>query len=285
MPCLAARLVRNVTIPNGEILPPSLPFTKIWRIQNVGSCTWDTSVQMVPVSGDSMGGTRFHISSKVKPGKTVEIAASLMSPAINGGYTGYWKLQYKSQKFGDGNNPFKVRINVVTGAHGTIFNFAEDCSEATWNSNATERNLPCPGKPGARIGFVVRLNQPDMENGSFAQWGIWTHPPLRDGGEIWGAYPALIIQPGDRFMAELACLYNYTQCNVSFDLYYQIVGASDKVLLGHWVEVYDNVTTMVDIDLSALVNQYITFFLKVTGHGQHSEHNAAFWFMPRIHRP
>jgi hypothetical protein len=132
---------------------------------------------------------------------------------------------------------------------------------------------------------VVRLDSPDLENGNYSSPGIWTHPPLQNGGEIWGTYPALIIRTGDRFMVELACLKNNPDCDVTFDLYYQADGDSDKILLGHWTEGYDGATTDVDIDLSFLASHYAAFTFLVTGHGSDSEDNAAFWFNPRIYHP
>lgn len=283
--CLAANLIRHVTIPNEEILPPSLSFKKVWRIQNVGTCTWDTSTKMVHVSGDRMGGDDIRIHSKVRPGKTIDITVEMVSPADNGSYTGNWKLKYLSEKFGDGKDPFKVSIEVVNNAHGTIYNFATHYCSGAWKSNRTNNYLPCPGKIGSSNGFVIRDSDPHMENGNFSQSGIWSHPPFKDGGEIWGTFPALIIQPGDRFMAELACLHDYDDCDVTFDLYYQVDGSSEKTLLGHWAEAYDGATTIVDIDLSFLASHYAAFILQATGHGDHPKENAAFWYMPRIHRP
>jgi len=284
-PCYAARLVRHVTIPNDEILPQSLPFTKVWQIENIGSCTWDTSIKMVLVNGDSMGGSSVNLPSKVKPGKTVNVSVPMVSPSSDGIYSGYWKLKHKTKVFGDQNNPFKVKIVVVTNAHGTIYNFASNYCSAKWKSNKYQSYLPCPGKIGTSKGFVVKLNSPHMENGEFTQPGIWTHPPLIDGGKIWGTFPSLIIQPNDHFVAELACLYNYTHCNVTFSLYYQIYGNSELVLLDQWPQTNDGFTHVVDKDLALLVSQYVSFILHVEGHGNHPKDNAAFWYMPRIHRP
>jgi len=284
-PCLAARFIRDVTIPNGEILPPSLHFKKVWRIQNVGSCIWDTSVKMVFVSGDRMGGDDVRIAERVRPGKTIDVTVKMVSPSSNGTYAGNWKLKYLSERFGDRKDPFEVRIQVDNDAHGTIYNFATHYCNATWKSNETQNYLPCPGKIGSPYGFVVRDDSPHMENGSSSKAGLWTHPPLAKDGEIWGVFPALYIQPGDRFMAELGCLHDNEYCDVTFHLYYQIDGSSEKISLGHWAETYDGSITTIEINLSSLVSHYVAFVLQVTGHGNHPKDNAAFWLAPRIHRP
>ena len=240
---------------------------------------------MVLVSGNRMGGSDTHITSKVRPGKTIDVEVDMVSPAANDTYTGNWKLKSKTEKFGDGGAPFKAVIRVVASAHGTIYNFANHFCTALWKSSRTQNYLHCPGKIGTNIGYVVKINSPHMENGEFSQPGILTHPPFTDGGVIWGTFPALIIQPGDRFVTEIACLHNYQHCNVEFDLYYQIYDSSEKVSLGHWIEAYDGSTTNVDIDLSFLASQYVALIFKVTGYGNHTSDNAAFWYMPRIHRP
>jgi hypothetical protein len=209
----------------------------------------------------------------------------MVSPASNGTYTGNWKLKYQGEKFGDGSDPFTVRIKVESGAHGTIYNFATHYCTAAWRSSRTQNYLPCPGKIGSSNGFVRRLDSPHMENGSFSEAGIWTHPPYTSGGYIWGTFPALIIQSGDRFQAELGCLYDYSHCDVTFDLLYQLDMGSEKISLGSWSEVYDGATTPVDIDLSFLASHYVALVLQVTGHGSHPQDNAAFWFVPKIYRP
>jgi len=282
-PCYAARLVRHVTIPNDEILPPSLNFSKVWQIENVGSCTWDTSIKMVLVDGNAMGGTSVNLPSKVKPGKSVNISIPMKSPASEGMYTGLWKLKHKTKVFGDNNNPFKVKIVVETDAQGTIFNFASNFCSARWKSNKYSGYLPCPGKAGTSKGFVVKLNHPHMENGESNEPGLWSHPPLTNGGEIWGAFPSIYIDSNESFQAELACLHGYTHCHVTFTLYYQIYGNSEKVLLGQWIHTYGDPLD-VDLPLSSLASKYVSFIFVVEGHGNHPEDNAAFWHRPRITR-
>ena len=48
IPCLAAKLIRHITIPDGAYIPSNTSFVKVWRIQNIGSCTWNSSVFLTP---------------------------------------------------------------------------------------------------------------------------------------------------------------------------------------------------------------------------------------------
>src|SRR5690349_12154805 len=40
--CDSAAYVKDVTIPDGTIFSPGAQFTKTWRLQNIGTCTWTT---------------------------------------------------------------------------------------------------------------------------------------------------------------------------------------------------------------------------------------------------
>lgn len=76
---------------------PNTPFAKGWRIQNVGSCTWDSSDALVYVGGNTpaaqMSGQPTPIKGTVPPGATYDIFVDLVSPAQPGVYQGFWTLR------------------------------------------------------------------------------------------------------------------------------------------------------------------------------------------------
>ena len=49
--------VKDVTIPDGTQLSAGEVFTKTWRLQNRGTCTWTPDYMLVYTSGDQMGST------------------------------------------------------------------------------------------------------------------------------------------------------------------------------------------------------------------------------------
>src|SRR5512134_2558781 len=49
--CDAAAFVSDVSYPDGSTVALGSTFTKIWRIRNTGTCTWNTSYALVFVSG------------------------------------------------------------------------------------------------------------------------------------------------------------------------------------------------------------------------------------------
>ena len=113
-PCLAARLVRDVTIPNGTVMVPNEHFIKVWKIENVGSCIWDKQIKFVPVGSNPFTDDLTSVPGDVRPGKTIEIAVDLITPSSTGTYTGKWFFSAGGRRIGDkGNdNPFITVVDV-----------------------------------------------------------------------------------------------------------------------------------------------------------------------------
>merc|ERR1719218_383775 len=94
-PKLAARFVRDVTIFDGTQVAPSTPFTKIWRLKNVGEVPWPPGTKMLFVGGDQMTSEMavpLSRGSAVMPGEEVDVAVEMVAPKEHGRYLGYWRL-------------------------------------------------------------------------------------------------------------------------------------------------------------------------------------------------
>jgi len=64
-------------------------FTKTWRVQNSGSCTWITTFYLGFAYGELMGGqTKVPLTSAVATGQTVDLSVSLIAPNKTGKLTG-----------------------------------------------------------------------------------------------------------------------------------------------------------------------------------------------------
>jgi hypothetical protein len=123
--CDWAAFVKDVTIPDGTKLSPGETFTKTWRLQNRGTCTWTLDYMLVFVSGDQMGGTNaVRLPANVAPGQTVDVSVTLTAPDKRRNYVGHWMLRNPSGAlFGIGekaNNAFYVEISVETLPHGEV---------------------------------------------------------------------------------------------------------------------------------------------------------------------
>lgn len=282
--CDAAAFVSDVTYPDGTNVSLGGAFTKIWRLKNVGTCTWTTSYALVFVSGDSLGApAAVAVPTNVGPGQTVDLAVNLIAPDQTGRYRGFWKLRNASSVlFGIGpsaDSNFYVDVN-VTGYTVTGYDLLANFCEARWENES--RDLPCPGTDGDDRGFVLALNAPKMENGKSQGDGLLTHPERKTNGLIRGKYPALRIQSGDRFQAQIGCLYEANDCDMTFRLQYQI-GSGTVRTLGQWREVYEGQSYPINIDLSTLSGEKVKFILSVFANGS-SHEDYAVWVNPRIAR-
>lgn len=78
-------------------IAPGTAFEKSWRIQNVGTCTWDSRYALTPVGGNvpqaRMGGQATPITGTVPPGATVDVVVSLVVPLTPGVYQGFWSMR------------------------------------------------------------------------------------------------------------------------------------------------------------------------------------------------
>lgn len=282
--CDAAAFVSDVTYPDGTNVSLGGAFTKIWRLKNVGTCTWTTSYALVFVSGDSLGApATVAVPTNVGPGQTVDLAVNMIAPSQTGRYRGFWKLRNASSVlFGIGpsaDSNFYVDVN-VTGYTVTGYDLLASICEARWENES--RDLPCPGSDGDDRGFVLALNAPKMENGRSQGNGLLTHPERKTNGLISGKYPAFRIQSGDRFQAQIGCLYEANDCDMTFRLQYQIGNGAVRTL-GQWREVYEGESYPINIDLSTLSGEKVKFILSVFANGS-SHEDYAVWVNPRITR-
>ncbi len=117
-PCNAAAYVADITYEDGTKVNPGDTFTKTWRLENVGSCTWNSSYRLIFDHGDRMDapGSVQLTNSNIAPGMTVDASVNLTAPMDGGTYQGFFLLRSN-----DGTNfginasaidPFWVQIKV-----------------------------------------------------------------------------------------------------------------------------------------------------------------------------
>jgi Ig-like domain from next to BRCA1 gene len=111
--CDAALFVTDVSFPDNTLVPAGTTFDKIWRLKNVGSCSWTPAYSVVFLSGESMGGPAVQaLTGNVNPGQTIDLSVIMTAPFGNGIHTGYWILRNASgQTF---HSQFYVQIKVQT---------------------------------------------------------------------------------------------------------------------------------------------------------------------------
>ena len=309
--CDKVQFVSDVNFPDGTVLQPGATFTKTWRLKNVGSCVWSTSYQLVFFSGEKMGAASSAAFTKsVAIGETVDISMNMTAPASPGSYRGYWMFKNANGAlFGIGaqaNKPWWVDIKVTggptvtpgaptaTATHpaatatplaNTAYDFAANACAASWHSGAGSAALPCPGTDGDAKGFVLKLTNPKLENGTTdSRPGLLTFPQNVNDGYIQGIYPSFAVQSGDRFQSTINCEFGATNCYVVFRLDYQTGSDSIKTFWGPFLERHEGGVFNVDIDLTPLAGKDVKFILTALAYGSPTGDRAV-WVGPRIYRP
>jgi len=284
-PCLWAAFVKDVSVPDGTSYAPGNKFTKTWRLQNKGTCTWTSGYDLVFVSGDSMGGAAsVPFAGDVLPGQTVDLSINLTAPTSTGSYTGYYQLRTNTGTlFGTGfggGTKFYVKITVAV-ATLTDMNIANQYCSATWTSSTGA--VACPSSSyDFTNGSVVVVKPPKLEGGyTDDEPAIVMVPSNGTGGEISGRFPAITVKSGAHFTALTGFMDGYTNGNVMFMLNYSADGGADQNLKT-WTKTYDKTFVRIDIDLTSLAGKKVQFVLKVLNNGGSSTDDVAFWLAPKF---
>jgi len=291
-PCNWAAFIQDISVPDGADFFPYTTFTKTWRLQNIGTCTWNPNYSLVFYSGNAMGGPAYaRLNTTVYPGQTIDLSVNLTAPGTPNRYTGYWKLATDTGAvFGIGsslNSPFWVVIDViqstVTPGPFDSSDFTDNFCSATWTSTAG--TLPCPGSGNdfnngsIRLSLSPKLQGGDQEN----EPALITIPSNGNGGFISGRYPTYKVHNGDYFNSIIGCLDNSPNCNVMFSLNYSDNGGPVINLFTH-TQIFTDSIYQLDVDLSSLAGHKIQLILEVDNNNNSSNDDRAFWLAPKISR-
>ena len=113
------KFVEDITIPDETVVAAGKPFTKTWKLKNIGSCVWTDEYQFEFIDGDLMGANErvsFPKDIIVYPNQNIEISVYMIAPEKSGKYQGNWKIRTPwGTQFGtgeNGENSVWVKINV-----------------------------------------------------------------------------------------------------------------------------------------------------------------------------
>jgi len=88
----SASFVTHVTIPESTQISTNVNFTKIWRVNNNGSCDW-IGYQLVHSGGDHMGAVFPKALPVVKAGSNADLVIEMTAPSQPGTHTSIWRIQ------------------------------------------------------------------------------------------------------------------------------------------------------------------------------------------------
>jgi hypothetical protein len=125
-------------------------FTKSWRVQNSGTCTWGTNYFLVFSYGNNMlaqmGGQPVAVPRDVKPGETYDFNVDLVAPTEPGQYTAVWNLRNAQ------NVPFGESLWVAITVPGQPSVEIKPATTLDFDVKLIGcRNNPTPDRPGGVI--------------------------------------------------------------------------------------------------------------------------------------
>jgi hypothetical protein len=88
-----AELVKHVSIADGMVIEPGGRIDKVWKVKNIGTCSWEEGYLLVFYSGDQMQAPNFLALPKTAPDKTTNIGVPMIAPFSPGTYTAVFRLK------------------------------------------------------------------------------------------------------------------------------------------------------------------------------------------------
>ena len=293
VPCDRASFDSDISYPDNTEVGTGTSFTKTWRLKNNGTCTWNSSYAVVFVRGDAMGGPASlqFTTGTVVPGQTVDISVSLIAPAAEGTYQGFWNLRNASGNlFGLGGNAqsdFWVKVKAIkieptstaTPKATLGIDFVDKGPSAEWRN--TTKIIPWGDPPSDAPGVAVNLDNVKMENNKTYNHVLATYPEYITDGFVRGMYSSYTIVTGDHFRTLLGIRSGCDTAKVRFQLLYK-EGATETVM-AEWLKICDGNLLTIDQDLNSLVGKSVQFILVAKAEGDY-QGDLAMWVNPRIER-
>ncbi len=153
--CNKAGFVSDITVPNGTAMAVTQVFVKTWRLINLGTCTWTSNYQIIPVQGGSSQ-QAFNLGVSVPPGHYVDISIKVTAPATEGTYGSSYKLESPDGViFGvgaDGNSAFGYLVDVQNINTPSSFRV----TNVDMSINTSSVDVSCPS--GKKFVFLANIS-------------------------------------------------------------------------------------------------------------------------------
>jgi hypothetical protein len=290
--CNQMQFIKDVTVADGKNYTGGTAFKKTWRVKNIGTCTWNTSYELVFSKGNNMGPDSVKLADEVKPGNEADISVDLVAPTSSGSYTGYYMLKNdKGVLFGWGENASKsIWVKIVVGSptpaptsNGNSRDFANDFCRASWSTD--NGDISCPSSSqNFTNGSVTYTSSPKLETGATDDEATLILIPNNGAdGYIKGVYPTIKVKTGENFTAVIGCLYDRPKCSVRYTLKYKIKGEDDEHELDSWEEDYNEEWQRVNVDLNSLVGKSVHLIFLVENLNDSSKDDAFFIMAPKVY--
>lgn len=184
----------DASIDDDTEMDPGQTFTKSWRLENVGTCTWTTDYALVWFSGERLGAPdNLPFKGKVASGQTVEVSVDMVAPQSPGTYQSNWKLRNSAGVlFGigpNGSSPFWVRIVVVQPPTATPTPATSTPTPTATSTPAIQASGSVTLLPGTLLDLdTAQINPGDGEDLSYESNAEGYHPLVPQGRVLIGEY-------------------------------------------------------------------------------------------------
>ncbi|KAK4323865.1 hypothetical protein Pmani_005502 [Petrolisthes manimaculis] len=131
--------VKDITIGEGESVPPCTRFIKTWRLENTGEEGWPVGCSLVYTGGEKMGAPLQVSVSPLAAGQVADVSVEMVSPAETGLYSSKWRMTTPQGNFFGDN----IWVIVQVDSGGTLalmqqmVNFKELGSPPPSSTNTT----------------------------------------------------------------------------------------------------------------------------------------------------
>lgn len=124
MPTMA--FVKDVTIGEGESIPPNTKFVKTWRLQNSGEDYWPVGSCLKFVEGDCLSIQDRVLVGSLRPLEMADVSVEMQSPEKPGIYQGQWRMCTATGSFFG-----EVIWVIITVAEGGLLALTQQMSQLT----------------------------------------------------------------------------------------------------------------------------------------------------------
>lgn len=166
--------ISDVTIGEGESVPPNTQFLKTWRVQNTGDEPWPPGCSLRYMLGDQLGPRDRVMLGGLPAKQTVDVSVEMVSPDKPGIYQGQWRMSTPTGMFFG-----EVIWVIITVAIDGLLSVTQQLNSMNANDTQASRSSP------------VYLSQPDGYRNPFEGSGLGFHhlsPPRSNSA---GASPTI----------------------------------------------------------------------------------------------
>jgi hypothetical protein len=130
------RFIADVTVGEGEAIPPNTRFVKTWRVENSGHEPWPSNCSLRFVNGDRLQDRDEIYVGSLAPNEQSNISVDITSPAVSKIIKSQWRLFTSAGvPFGD---PIWLIASVEEGGLMGITQQLEQCHSLGMNVNQSQ---------------------------------------------------------------------------------------------------------------------------------------------------